>query len=592
MVKTLICGDVTNDSWSLLVARLEELQFSNHGPFDILILSQQLSITYDVVSSTFERLEKLQMHVYAFSPVDENIWPSFWTVQRKSAGIFNAYKNLTIAYLFNDLSVEQDGEIMSAINGVGYRGCDFLITNKWPSDSCRNLNTNDNQDFGNTGLSKCSSSIAAATFASNVRPRYHIVGGLGVFYQRPPYINHSLENKPQLFTRLIAIDSVSSSKEKSRKWLHALSLNPIIHMKVAELEESPAEFTENPYQSFVRRPYTDLCAEQPNKRFRHLEGKSSSNSFFFDGTTSNSSSIQLNTKGGEDSKTLFIGGLARDCTEKDLKQILPNVVNVRRVAGKSYAFAEFLDHSAAERVFTNANKGYGLILHSRKLSVGWSSSQQERPITVDASPKFDFEMAMKERELIPPNEDARILFVGNVPNIMDVEPKLKALFEGITSIKCGKLFAFVEFYSYEQAMAVITKSINERIVLDGNPLVIGWAKVPRLAQPHPIDCKVLFIGNIPKEATDKDVESICDGWISVRRPAGRDYAFIEFRSPEEAIEWSQKLISSNILLKGSLLQVGWAKGKAADKLDQGSDCWFCLASPSIKVCLKFFFFFA
>ena len=43
------------------------------------------------------------------------------------------------------------------------------------------------------------------------------------------------------------------------------------------------------------------------------------------------------------------------------------------------------------------------------------------------------------------------------------------------------------------------------------------------------------------------------------------------------------------LLHGSRLTFGWAKGRPADKAFPSShqaDCWFCLASPSVKVTVK------
>jgi RNA recognition motif-containing protein len=580
MVKILICGFVDNEGWPLLVSRLEELQFSNHGPFELLVLSQPLVASYDVISSSFERLQKLEIQICAFAEGNMEIWPSYWTIQTKAVGIFNGPKHLTIAYMFQDQSGEVDSEVSSAIGGLGYRGCDLLITSKWPTGCAHYLGESDVQECQCLNISP-SKNISA--FASSVRPRYHIVGGLGKFYQRPPYINHRIDNTPQLFTRLISIDAVSTSKDKNKKWLHALSLNPIIYMKASDLEEAPTSFTENPYNNSRYHP-NDMSSEQPHKRFRHLEGSAAPNSFFFDGVTNSSSSALSNTQFNNGSnKTLFIGGLAKDSNETDLKRILPDAVHVRRITGKAYAFVEFSSQESATKVLQNANKGHGLVLHNRKLSVGWSAAKaggDERPST-DGSSNFDLGTAMRDRVLIPPTEDSKILFIGNVPNIPDMDIKLKSLFEGVVSVKTGKLFAFLEFESFERAMAVVTKSINEQIKLNDVPLVVGWAKSPKLS--HPTDCRVLFVGNVPMGTTAHDIEAICTGWTSIKQPAGRDYAFIEFDNPEKAIECFQNLISNQVQINGNLLKIGWAKGRAADKLEQSSDCWFCLASPSVKV---------
>ncbi len=582
MVKVLICGDVCNESWPLLVTRLEELQFSNHGPFDVLFLTNQLNLSFDVITPSFEKLQMIEIHIVGFADPTSNysgrVWPPFFTVLEKQAGIFNAHKNLTVAYLFHDQSLNES-EITDAICGMGYRGCDILITNNFPAGCEQNLSDKDFLEFVNSGLNSIHSSLNVAKFATLVRPRYHIISSHGIFYQRPPYVNHCVDNKPRLFSRLIAIAPVSNSKEKSKKWMHALSLNPIIYMKVAEIEESPAEFTVFPYGN--DNIGVEDSIEQPHKRFRHLDNNPSCNSFFFDGIK-NVSNIRLNYQSTQDMKTLFIGGLSRDSTERDLKQILPNACHVRRVAGKSFAFAEFSDHESAERVLTNANRGNGLVLQNRKLSVGWSSSPPGKAV-VENTTKFDVEAAMRERELIPPTEDANTLYVGNVPNVLDAESKLRSMFEGVSSVRTGKFFAFLEFVSFEKAMLVITKSINERIFLDENLLVIGWAKAPKVLPLIPTNCKVLFIGNIPTDASQNDVESLCTGWSSIRRPIGREYAFMEFDGPDEALEASKYMIANNAQLRGKVLKIGWAQGKAADKLDQSSECWFCLASPTVKV---------
>lgn len=44
--------------------------------------------------------------------------------------------------------------------------------------------------------------------------------------------------------------------------------------------------------------------------------------------------------------------------------------------------------------------------------------------------------------------------------------------------------------------------------------------------------------------------------------------------------------NSAVMLQGGALTFGWAKGRPADREAGNShamDCWFCLASPSVKV---------
>ena len=53
--------------------------------------------------------------------------------------------------------------------------------------------------------------------------------------------------QPSPCTRFIGLGSVSSSKEKNKKWLHALSLEPIVHMSRADLMQIPVGTTDCPY---------------------------------------------------------------------------------------------------------------------------------------------------------------------------------------------------------------------------------------------------------------------------------------------------------------------------------------------------------
>jgi hypothetical protein len=97
--------------------------------------------------------------------------------------------------------------------------------------------------------------------------------------------------------------------------------------------------------------------------------------------------------------------------------------------------------------------------------------------------------------------------------------------------------------------------------------------------------------------------------LSLRHPEGKDYAFLEFSSSQQALDVMRYLLTAHHELlkkegrnnnKGTsdggeekeseemkkrfhYLKFGWAKGKAADKQTQSEDCWFCLASPTVKV---------
>ena len=184
----------------------------------------------------------------------------------------------------------------------------------------------------------------------------------------------------------------------------------------------------------------------------------------------------------------------------------------------------------------------------------------------------------------------------------------------------GKTFAFVEMDSYESAMRVVSRSIKENFKLLGKVLTIGWAKgdpnlhdvVRSRYMPPPMsDSRVLFVGQLSSEADDDAVRELLAGQgvgradiVAIRRPAGKDYAFVELSSAELAHTTMRRLCEEErgkstqmfvvsmllnlfggcyIVVAGRRVSVGWAKGKPADANNSSADCWFCLASPSLKV---------
>ena len=58
---------------------------------------------------------------------------------------------------------------------------------------------------------------------------------------------HTHTGHPSPCTRFISLGKVSTSKDKTKKWLHALSLEPIVHMSKADVSAEPEGTTECPY---------------------------------------------------------------------------------------------------------------------------------------------------------------------------------------------------------------------------------------------------------------------------------------------------------------------------------------------------------
>ena len=665
MVKLLFCGDV-NGGWKQLSDRLNDLQNSQHGPFDVLFLTGKCFQSEEEMKN-IHTLIKFPMKTYSF---DNPTYAKNCTLPENleiigggGCGIVSLQHNLTVAYQVNsEISNSNNIENVRQItNSVGYRGCDICITSEWPKEMHHFLDETELNEFKATNIGIGAGNKIASNFAMLVRPRYHFVSGMGVFYQRSPYRNPLLSNghPGNAFTRLLAIDQVSGSKDKTKKWLHALSVRPIIHLSAAELVEVPASTTDCPYADIGttvtapmnKNPFsstgTTTTDDHASKRVR-LEGgtafvpppppgappapaSQASGSFFFgnmgvprQGSGGGSGSTNLSPP-SDTACTLFIGGLLRTMQDSDLESVLQGVKHIRRPPGKAFAFVEFISHEAAKNtVDTSARRG--LNIQGRTLTVGWGKNREDHGSKSNES--VENEGSVIERQLIPPSEDAKTLFIaglshfvsnndttkidtiaednttstttGTTSNSTVESPLYTALLPlcpGIVSVHQppGKSYAFVEFDSYTAAMAVVTQSIQDprSFTLQGSPLVIGWATAPGgdtsksrlLTAPPSQSSQVLFLGNLPIDITEEQIVGIfkdCE-ISSIRRPEGREYAFIEFITPLQAQKAMKQSENNEIIINNHVLLLGWAKGRAAEKSNQSAECWFCLASSVVKV---------
>ena len=103
MVKVLFCGNLrSEDDWSRLVTRLQELQTSQHGPFGVLFLTG--SIFAAPKDEVLQQLPALEIKIYAFmippmSPDKVEAYNQIVeTLPMVSQGIINAQGTLTVAF--------------------------------------------------------------------------------------------------------------------------------------------------------------------------------------------------------------------------------------------------------------------------------------------------------------------------------------------------------------------------------------------------------------------------------------------------------------------------------------------------------------
>ncbi|GBG30005.1 CWF19-like protein 1 [Hondaea fermentalgiana] len=120
---------------------------------------------------------------------------------------------------------------------------DILLSLDWPKDLLLNLGETQQPSLA---LSHPGSEHVR-TLSIAIAPRYHFAGAEGIFFARAPFRNGLaavetvMAESDAVYTRFIALGRVDpANKNKSRKWLHALSLEPQWKQKQrTEPEASP-----------------------------------------------------------------------------------------------------------------------------------------------------------------------------------------------------------------------------------------------------------------------------------------------------------------------------------------------------------------
>ncbi|KAI3447136.1 hypothetical protein Pfo_003801 [Paulownia fortunei] len=115
---------------------------------------------------------------------------------------------------------------------------DIFLTNEWPS-GVTNRAAASGVPSGTSDPSIGDSTTAE--LVAEIKPRYHIAGTIGVYYDREPYANVGAVH----VTRFIALAPVGN-KDK-QKFIHALSPTPASKMSTAEICAKPPSTTLSPY---------------------------------------------------------------------------------------------------------------------------------------------------------------------------------------------------------------------------------------------------------------------------------------------------------------------------------------------------------
>ncbi|KAH8065392.1 DNA binding protein [Aureococcus anophagefferens] len=128
-------------------------------------------------------------------------------------------------------------------------GCDVFLSSDWPRgcDVGATTRRRESPDLGVTPRAVGGDRVAEAAVAC--RPRYHFAGTHGAFWARAPYRNarDPPAHRKSHVTRFVALGQAAKSKDKRRKWLHAVDVDPIPYCALAALAAEPAGCTDSPY---------------------------------------------------------------------------------------------------------------------------------------------------------------------------------------------------------------------------------------------------------------------------------------------------------------------------------------------------------
>lgn len=462
MVKLLVCGGL-NGEWTILLNRVLALQNSAHGPFDALFITGSLS-PGDMEPAVLSALS-FPIPTYIFSPrlpivppleLPDNLKYINESNITDDVGLVTLH-GLTVGYAMasGDLTSAGAADAIASSSKASYRGCDIFLTAEWPRDIYQFLDESSLESLkacgGFGGGSKDVSDLCSA-----LRPRYHFAASKNLFYQRPPFRNFpSAAGKESPVTRFIGLANVTMSKDKDKKYLHALSLEPIVYLSNEAVSEVPVGSTDNPFAAVGRVKHgldrsagTDLSKRAKAGvgagggaggvsgvgsssvlpapgRFAALEAEkpAASGAFFFGhmgasrpGTGSGAGGAGLPMAGNlnppsESCKTLFLGGVGREVKDRELLASMPHSIRVTRPEGKAFVFVDFEQHEHAAAV-VKASIKQPLVLGGKAISVGWAKGRSEQSSSGSSG------AATPQLCLTPPSADCKTLFVGGLPFVV------------------------------------------------------------------------------------------------------------------------------------------------------------------------------
>ena len=303
------------------------------------------------------------------------------------------------------------------------------------------------------------------------------------------------------------------------------------------------------------------------------------------------------TPASSTARTLFIANLPKEkFRDGDLLGLFPGSMRLNRPEGKSYCFVDMDNHENAKSVVEVAQK-HPVTFRGRQLSIGWGST--DRGGSHDRNNGQSIMQSYLNTNL-EANMTNTTLFIGNVPDSKFDENMLMGMFKG--SVKCrhdeGNSYAFIDMETHDAADRYLKEYLinNTAFSFQGNTLSIAWGnnrpkiakKIVNLNTSAPSN--TLYVGNLPSGLDSSELQTKLRNLLSlhhegiedIRIPEGKAFAFVTMSSEAKATMVINSIQEFPLSLSGKELGVGYAIGKAPPPSSHSGDCWFCLASATVK----------
>ncbi|XP_060209919.1 zinc finger CCCH domain-containing protein 64 isoform X2 [Lycium barbarum] len=130
---------------------------------------------------------------------------------------------------------------------------DIFLTNEWPSGVTNRTTSKVPAEISDSSAND----PTVSELVTEIKPRYHVAGTMGVYFDREPYANVDALHA----TRFLGLAPVGN-KDK-QKFIHAISPTPASTMSKTELTAKPPNTTLSPYTNVDKAAPPDGATKRP-----------------------------------------------------------------------------------------------------------------------------------------------------------------------------------------------------------------------------------------------------------------------------------------------------------------------------------------